>query len=438
MRKLLIAISKHYPFMRVLRYNYVRVRNYLLWSRTARQPIQKNTIVFQAYSGRYACSPKAIYESMLQDPAYNHYTFIWVVADKKAYTFLAQNPRTSLVEIRTREYYAAYAQAEYWIVNIMLPLRIIKRKNQVMVQCWHGTPLKRLRQDIVEDTKNVMNSRQDFIRKNLIDTKRYDYLVSPSRFATKKFVSAFGIQRMQDEGRILEIGYPRNDVLNQSSDKLVSKLKRELKLPKDKKVMLYAPTWRDDQHDSLQGGYTHKNKLNIAALQKAIGDEYVILFRAHYFISNQFDFSKYKGFVYDVSHIDDINSLYLVSDVLVTDYSSVMFDYANTNKPMIFFMYDRQHYEEDLRGFYIDITELPGEITASSARLGPILKDLDTYQNKYKKAYLDFAKRYTYLDDGKAAERLQAIVFNKLEPEPEGSANRKTSTQHITKQGALS
>lgn len=438
MRKLLIAISKHYPFMRVLRYNYVRVRNYLIWSRTARQPIEKNTVVFQAYSGRYACSPKAIYESMLKDPACARYTFIWVVADKKAYGFLAKNPRTTIVEIRTREYYAAYARAEYWIVNIMLPLRIIKRKNQVMVQCWHGTPLKRLRQDIVEDTKNVMNSRQDFIRKNLIDTKRYDYLISPSRFATEKFVSAFGIQRMQDEGRVLEIGYPRNDALHQPSDKLISKLKRELKLPKDKKVVLYAPTWRDDQHDSLQGGYTHKNKLNLEALQKAIGDEYILLFRAHYFISNQFDFSKYKGFVYDVSHIDDINSLYLVSDVLITDYSSVMFDYANTNKPMIFFMYDRQHYEENLRGFYIDIGELPGEITASSARLGPILKDLNAYQNKYKKVYLDFAKRYTYLDDGKAANRLQTIIFNKLEPEPEGSAARKTSTQHITKQGALS
>jgi CDP-glycerol glycerophosphotransferase len=438
MRKLLIAISKHSPFMRMLRYQYVRVRNYLLWSRTARQPIEKRTIIFQAYSGRYTCSPKALYESMVNDPLFKHYTFIWVVSDKQRYAFLENQPRTSLVEIRTREYYAAFARAEYWVVNIMLPLRIIKRKSQVMVQCWHGTPLKRLRQDIVENTKNVMNSRQDFIRKNLIDTKRWDYLISPSRFATDKFVSAFTIQRMQDEGRILEIGYPRNDALHNPSQKQIDKLKRNLKLPKDKRVILYAPTWRDDQHDTLKGGYTHQNKLDFAKLQAAIGDKYVILFRAHYYIANHFDLSAYEGFVYDVSDRDDINDLYLVSDVLITDYSSVMFDYANTNKPMLFFMYDRQHYEENLRGFYIDIGELPGLITNSSAKIATALQDIKTYQQTYQKAYMDFSKRYTYLDDGKATKRLQAIVFSKLEPEPSGVPTKKTRTQPITQQGALS
>ncbi len=436
MRKLLIAISKHYPLMRILRYHYVRLRNRVLWSRIAHQSIQKNTVIFQAYSGRYTCSPKALYESMLHDPQFADYHFVWVVSDKQKYKQLGENPRTTLVEIRTREYYAAFSQAEYWVVNIMLPLRIIKRKSQVMIQCWHGTPLKRLRADIVENTKNVMNSRQDFIRKNLIDTKRYDYLVSPSRFATEKFVTAFGINKMYREGRILEIGYPRNDALYRPSADTIQTLKKNLGLPADKKILLYAPTWRDDQHDTLKGGYTHQNELDFNKLQDAIGDHYIVIFRAHYLIANDFDFTSHQGFVYDVSDVDDINDLYLVSDVLVTDYSSVMFDYANLGKPMVFYMYDRLHYEQNLRGFYIDIGELPGEITDSQTRLAEILKTLKPYQQKYQNKYADFTQKYTYLDDGKATERLRTIVFNRSQAH---SAHRtKTQNQPLTEQGALS
>lgn len=410
MRQVLIAISKHSPAARVLRHHYVVLRNNISWMRHVR-PIKKRTIIFQAYNGRYTCSPKAVYESMLKDKAFADYSFIWVVRDESRYKALARKPRTTLVTYRSREYFKAFATAKYWIVNGMLPLRITKRPGQVMVQCWHGTPLKRLRSDIIEDTQNAMNSRQDFIRKNLIDARRYDYFISPSAFATEQFVSAFGIKKMQKEGRILEIGYPRNDALHRTSERNITKRKQQLGIPQDKKVVLYAPTWRDDQHDA-RVGYTHKNELNFSKLKAELGDAYVVLFRAHYLIANQFDFKQYEGFVYDVSEHDDINDLYLVSNVLITDYSSVMFDYANLGKPMLFYMYDREHYEHNLRGFYFDIAELPGEIIKTQVTLTKRLKNIDTYAEKYQKPYDAFIRKYTYLDDGKAAKRLQGALFD--------------------------
>src|SRR5690606_15469637 len=139
-------------------------------------------------------------------------------------------------------------------------------------------------------------------------------------------------------------------------------------------------------------------------LRKELSDEWVILFRPHYFIANAFDFRKYKGFIHDVSEVEDINELYLISDVLMTDYSSVFFDYANLKRPMIFYMYDLEHYAKDLRGFYFDLKELPGDIVKSEKEIVGILNDLGGYQNKYRGQYEMFSDKFNYLDDGRAAE----------------------------------
>ena len=131
--------------------------------------------------------------------------------------------------------------------------------------------------------------------------------------------------------------------------------------------MLYAPTFRDNQHDG--SGYTYDTHLDFDRLREEFGDEYVILFRAHYFVANQFDFSRYEGFVYDVSALDDITPLYLISDLLITDYSSVFFDYANLKRPVLFYMYDLEQYANDIRGFYFSLDELPGPILKTEDEL---------------------------------------------------------------------
>ena len=183
----------------------------------------------------------------------------------------------------------------------------------------------------------------------------------------------------------------------------IGKLKEKFKIEKNKKIILYAPTWRDDEHTSGVG-YTYKLGVDFDELKKEIGNEYVILFRAHYLVANSFDFERYKDFVIDVSNVDDINELYLVSDLLITDYSSVFFDFANLKKPIIFYMYDLEKYKGELRGFYIDLDELPGKIAKNEDELINEIHKIKEFE--YDEKYKRFNKKFNYLDDGQASKRV--------------------------------
>ena len=230
-------------------------------------------------------------------------------------------------------------KAKYWIFNYRVADHQYPKKNQIYVQCWHGTPLKKLGYDL-ENTDNAMNSKKEIRFKYKTDAKKINYFLSPSKFATERFISAWNLKEIKKEGCIIEEGYPRNDFLYNYTKQDLSKIKEKLNINNiNKKVILYAPTWRDNQHQSGVG-YTYKTEVDFEKLQKELGQDYIILFRAHYLVANEFNFEKYKGFIYDVSKIDDINELYIISDILITDYSSVFFDYANLKKPIIFYMYD--------------------------------------------------------------------------------------------------
>jgi CDP-glycerol glycerophosphotransferase len=366
-------------------------------------------VIFEAYrSNSYACSPRAIYEYMLGSPDYKDYTFVWSFVDPKAHQHIA-GPRTKLVRHESYAYYTAFARAQYWVVNGWIPLKIRKKADQVAVQCWHGTPLKRLRYDIIEDAET--NHRANSLRDNDLDVSRFDYFLSPSAFASKAFISAFNLKNLGLEDIMLESGYPRNDFLVTHSKKDEAAIKQRLGLPGGKKVLLYAPTWRDDQHVADKG-YVQKFPIDLDYLQQHLSHEYVILFRAHTLVSSTFDLKKYDGFAYDVSRVDDINDLYVISDVLITDYSSVFFDYANLRRPMIFYMYDLEHYQDDLRGFYFDPTkELPGDIVKDEAGIVRIIGDLDAYEKKHSPKYQAFNKKFNYLDDGKVTLRVVEKIF---------------------------
>ncbi len=125
-----------------------------------------------------------------------------------------------------------------------------------------------------------------------------------------------------------------------------------------------------------------------------------------------FDFKKYEGFVYDVSNVDDINELYIISDILITDYSSVFFDYANLKRPIIYHMYDLEHYRDESNGFYIDLDELPGKITRKDDELIDEIKRCSE-DFLYGEKYEMFNKKYNYLDDGQASKRVVGKIIQK-------------------------
>lgn len=369
-------------------------------------------IFFEAFGGRnYTCSPKAIYEKILTMKEFKDFKFVWAFVDPSKHDVL-NDKRLTIVKTNSKDYYKYLSIAKYWIVNSIIDEGIIKKKNQVYVQCWHGTPLKKLRYDI-EVNGAVLNTIEEIRKRNDRDARKFDYFISPSKYCTEKFTSAFNLKALGKENIIIEKGYPRNDFLFNKTKKDVDSIKKKLGLPLDKKVIFYLPTFRDNQHTSGVG-YTYNLAIDFDSLKKKFSKDYVILFSPHYFIANSIDLSKYKGFVFNVARYDEINELYLVSDIIMTDYSSVFFDFANLKRPMLFYMYDFDDYQNNLRDFYISLDELPGPISKTQDELENNLKNIDSIFKDYKGKYEKFNKKYNYLDDGNASERVIKVIFKEL------------------------
>lgn len=368
--------------------------------------VDEKKVFFITFSGRgYSDSPKAMYEYMMKAPEYKDYKFVWSFREPERFEFL-KNERTEVVKYRSKAENKALRTSKYWISNYRMLDHQHPKKNQVYVQCWHGTPLKRLGYDL-SASDNAMNSMQEIRQKYRTDAAKFSYLVSPSPFTTKVFATAWNLVETGQTDKIIEEGYPRNDRLINATPEEVKKLRQNLWVD-DKKVILYAPTWRDNQHTSGTG-YTYKTEVDFDKLRDELGDEYVILFRAHYLVANSFDFDKYKGFVVDVSSYSDINELYLAADILITDYSSVFFDYSNLGKPIIFYMYDLEQYAGELRGFYISLDELPGPIVRDEDHLLAEIHACDGWSLDEK--YQSFCAKYNPKDDGNASARTLAAII---------------------------
>ncbi|MCI5688712.1 MAG: CDP-glycerol glycerophosphotransferase family protein [Emergencia sp.] len=405
--------KKSTPLRILMRSTLYGTRKVVYRSRGLFAKPDEKTIVFGAYNGKsYACSPKAVYEYMLSDPRFSDYQFIWLFDHPEKYKYLEKNRHTGVVKNQSAECEKYLHEAKYWIFNFRALDHWVPGKGQVYVQCWHGTPLKRLGYDITV-SDNAMNSVREIRDKYRTDTARLDYLLSPCRFVTEKFSSAWNLKAFGKEKAILEIGYPRNDFLNTFTEEDVKVVKERLGLSGiDKKIILYAPTWRDNQHDA-QAGYVYENPVDFDFLKKQLGDAYIILFRAHYLVADNFDFRAYEGFIYDVSAYDDINELYIAADLLITDYSSVFFDYAILERPMLFYMYDMEEYRDEMRGFYLDTADLPGEIVKTEEELVAAIDAIDF--QKAASQVKEFNQEYNLLNDGKASARLADIILKNAE-----------------------
>lgn len=299
------------------------------------------------------------------------------------------------------------ARARFWVTNSRMPLWIPKPKNTIYLQTWHGTPLKKLAGDMKEvlmPGTTTEQYKQEFFQ----ETRNWDYLISPNRYSSEIFRRAF-----QFEKEMIESGYPRNDIFYKPErDVIAEQFKETHHLPKDKKIILYAPTWRDNQYHQV-GKYKLDLHLDLEMLREKLGNEYIVILRMHYLVAENFDLSAYEGFAYDFSKHEDIQELYVISDVLITDYSSVFFDYANLKRPMIFFTYDLEEYKDDIRGFYFDFEEnAPGPLVETTAEVIEAVKAPS--DKKFSKEKMnDFYQRFCYLEDGHAAERIVKEVILK-------------------------
>lgn len=370
-------------------------------------PYRKKCIVFESYLGRqYSCNPKAIYEYLYEHNADANFHMIWSVDKRYVKQFEANG--IPYVKRLSLPWFFYMAKASYWVTNSRMPLWMPKPQYTTYVQTWHGTPLKKLAQDM-EEVHMPGTTTRKYKNNFYQESRNWDYLLSPNVYATEKFKSAF-----QFEKEIVEVGYPRNDDLyKHNHSAYIEEIKKRLNLPLDKKVILYAPTWRDDQFDET-GKYTFDLQLDLSYLQENLGKDYIVLLRMHYLVMSDFHLSKYEHFVYDVSRHIDINELYLLADILITDYSSVFFDYANLRKPMIFYTYDLATYRDKLRGFYFQFEEeAPGPIVMTTEEVVSAIQAIEQncLANQFTATYEDFYNRYCYVEDGQSSKRVVEKIF---------------------------
>ena len=366
-------------------------------------PVDKNLIVFESGVGKqYADSPRMIYEKIIEEKL--PYKKVWFV--NKDVHF--RDPETRKVKRLSPAYYYYLAKAGYWVNNQNFPSYIKKSSQTTYLQTWHGTPLKKMLFDI----EHVQGRNEGYTERVSRAVKNWDYLISPSAYATKAFRSAFHY-----EGEVLEFGYPRNDLFYQEEFSAVaSRVREKLNLPADKKVILYAPTFRDNQTNGANK-FTFEIPFDMEAMKEQLGDEYVLLLRLHVVISNKVRVpEELRDFVYNVSSYSDIQELLTISDVLVTDYSSVMFDYANLKRPMLFYVYDFEEYRDNTRGFYMNFEqEAPGPLLQTSDELIHALHRLKQVEDQYQDKYQQFYERFCYLEDGHATDRVVEKIFTKKE-----------------------
>lgn len=382
--------SKYYTIMR----NFNRIMTQFF-------PIKKDLIVFESNIGKSVSdSPKAIYDALKCKN--HHFQIVWV--NNSIYPFNDSSVKT--VKRLSPMYYYYLSRAAFWINNQNFPYYINKHKHTTYIQTWHGTPLKKM----LNDVPNFKGKESGYKSRMNTSIKRWDYLISPSPYATQCFKSAFNFKK-----EILEIGYPRNDILHNMNQQLPSKIKiikQRLGIPSHKKVLLYAPTFRDDEVN-LSQKHTMSLHLDLYKLKQELGNKYVLLLRPHIIISNSLEIDEtLSDFAINVAHYNDISELYLISDICITDYSSVMFDFANTKKPLLFYAYDLDYYRDILRGFYLNFEEeVPGPISQNQYELISHIKNIETISQSFEKQYKAFYDKYCTYETGHAAQSIVDRFF---------------------------
>jgi CDP-glycerol glycerophosphotransferase len=352
-------------------------------------------VVYSTYRGLYADNPRALYEALRsRGPA--DFSHTWLCTEQTRASFPAG---TDTIVYGTPEAADALGSADVVIANDCLSMHWEKRRGATYLQTWHGTPLKRIHHDAPV--------RPGWLDKPDQDVARWDLLLSPNPPSTERLRHAF-----RYGGPVHETGYPRNDLLSDPRREDVrARVRRELGIPEGTTAVLYAPTWRDDLVFRGGAGPDFEVPIDLSAFTDRLGGDHVLLLRLHSMVSGRVTIPPGVPAV-DVSSHAESAELYLAADTLVTDYSSAMFDFAVTGKPMVFYTYDLEHYRDDLRGFYFDLAAVaPGPLVRTSDELLEAISDNGVAASVPAERYARFRDTFCSLEDGHATDRVLDLLF---------------------------
>ena len=366
-------------------------------------------LIFESNLGRnYSGNPRAIYEEMLRRGWDKEMQICWLFTEPEKQsvpgniTLLQRESLPTLMKMH---------RAAIWVTDTRQPTYIVKNPNTYYMMTWHGTPLKKLALDLydyMEATCAELKKTLDRQRKQwLRDSAQWNCLLAQNETAAELFRGCFWYQ-----GEILCKGYPRNDTLVQDRQEMPERPQGEQETEKkQKRTVLYAPTWREYESNGLCDS-RFEPPIDFDKLYEVLkAEDTELIIKYHYYVKDKPDFSKYNGVIRDSEK--DISDLYLLCDMMITDYSSTMFDCAVLKRPMVFFAYDRERYEAE-NGFYFDYEKLvPGPIVRTQEELFEVLRreyDFAPYNEKQEAFY----QRFAVNDDGHAAEEAVNLLANHL------------------------
>lgn len=317
-------------------------------------PMDKKLILFSGHSRKYNDSPKAIYEYMIGLPQYAGYKYVWALEDPANVDIPGPVIK---IKVDTLTYFKYSLKAKYWItcVNIERGLHY-KKKGCIYLNTWHGCS--------INHCGNAVPGRKDF------DFSNINFVCYESEYHKEILMRDF----LAREDAMIPTGLPRNDELYKTTPEEVALLKKELDLPLDKKIILYAPTWRD----STDKGQTYaiKPPINVEYWERELKDDYVVLLRTHAY-TNKLLGIEFNDFIRDFTTYPKINDLFKISDILISDYSSCIADFSILERPIICFAYDYESYCAT-RGLYLDMeTDMPSGVKRTEQEVIKHIKTMD-------------------------------------------------------------
>ena len=352
-------------------------------------PIRNNKIFLYSYYGsQYGCSPKYISEYLVNNYS-NKYDIVWAFNDIDSKKYIDGIRKVKIMSLR---YFYELCTSKVIITNFRTTELFKKRKNQYYIQTWHSS--LRLKQ-IEKDAENTLPPHYVEMAKR--DSEKLDLLMSGCKFSTDIFKRAFWY-----EGEIFEHGTPRNDLLFEKTDKINNKIKDKLKIDRNKKIVLYAPTFRKDNDLTV---YNLDYSQIMSKLSEKFGGEWIFLVKLHPHLISKSKELVCGNNVLDVTTYDDIQELLGVADILVSDYSSLIFDFVLTERPCFLYVPDLDKYIKSYRRLYFGINELP---FISVKNNNEFVKEIDSFnQIKYKKNLDKFNSKIGSFENGQCCKELE-------------------------------
>lgn len=359
-------------------------------------PIKKNKILFFSYYGsQYGCSPKYISKALQQNIKKRDFDIVWALNRNNINQQIIGVRKVRIMSLR---YFYELATAKVIVTNFRTSKDFVKRKEQFYIQTWHSS----LRLKKIEKDAEVFLT-EEYIKAAKEDSLKCDLLLSGCKFSTDIFNRAFWYK-----GEILKAGTPRNDVFFKNNIEITERVKRSLGISKDTKLLLYAPTFRKDKEAEF---YDLDYEQIIKGLKQKFGGEWHTIIRLHPHVAH-LNKSEIKG-VTNVSDYDDVQELLCASQVLISDYSSLIFDFALSKRPCFLYMPDYKEYLKKERELYFNIEELPFPASLNMEGLisGIGCFDLEEYKKKINKFNRITGSYERGRASGDLARRIEKICF---------------------------